>query len=99
MRLTKKFIDRGSCGELTLEPEQQEDMWHVYNLIAEHDSLRASTVRKVTQTTDTGSTTTTKKRMFLTIEVISVEYDANSGTLRVKGRTIEENEFVKKGTK
>ncbi|CAF3151468.1 unnamed protein product [Rotaria sp. Silwood2] len=98
MRLIKKNIDRGSSGELKLEPEEQEDMWHAYNLIAVGDSLRASTVRKVVQTTDTGSSTTTKKRMTLTIEVVSVSYDSAACALRVKGRTIEENEFVKKGS-
>lgn len=98
MRLIKKNIDRSLSGSLKLEPEEQEDMWHAYNLIAVGDSLRASTVRKVVQTTDTGSSSTTKKRMALTIEVISVDYDSAACALRVKGRTIEENEFVKKGT-
>jgi len=98
MRLIKRNIDRASNGELKLEPEEQEDMWHAYNLIAIGDSLRASTVRKVVQTTDTGSSTTTKKRMILTIEVLGIDYDIAACTLRVKGRTIEENDFVKKGS-
>lgn len=96
MRLIKKNIDRGS-GELKFEPEEQEDMWHAYNLIAVGDSLRASTVRKVVQTSDTGSSTTTKKRMILTIEVLGIDYDIAGCALRVKGRTIAENDFVKKG--
>ena len=97
MRLIKKNLDRGSGGEIKLVPEEQEDMWHAYNLIAVGDSLRASTVRKVTQTTDTGSSSTMKKRLTLTIEVLNVDYDSSSCTLRVRGRTSEENEFVKKG--
>lgn len=98
MRLLKKMLDRGSSGELKLEPEEQEDMWHAYNLIAVGDHIRASTVRKVVQTTDTGSSSTSKRRMILTIEVIDIGYDSAACTLRVKGRTIEENEFVKKGS-
>ncbi|CAF3592493.1 unnamed protein product [Adineta steineri] len=98
MRLMKKLLDRGSAGELKLEPEEQEDMWHAYNLIAVGDSLRATTVRKVVQTSDTGSSTTTKRRMMLTIEVMDVDYDSAACALRVKGRTIEENDFVKKGS-
>jgi protein pelota len=97
MRLIKKNIDRGFGGELKLEPEEQEDMWHAYNLIAVGDSLRASTVRKVVQTSDTGSSSTTKKRMILTIDVLAVDYDSAACALRVKGRTSEENDFVKKG--
>ena len=97
MRLIKRNIDRGFGGELKLVPEEQEDMWHAYNLIATGDSLRASTVRKVVQTSDTGSSTTTKKRMILNIDVISVDYDSSACALRVRGRTTEENDFVKKG--
>lgn len=97
MRLIKRNIDRGSSGEMKLMPEEQEDMWHAYNLVAAGDGLRASTVRKVVQTSDTGSSSTTRKRMMLNIEVISVDYDSSACALRVRGRTIEENDFVKKG--
>ena len=97
MRLIKKNIDRGFGGEMKLMPEEQEDMWHAYNLITAGDGLRASTVRKVVQTSDTGSSSTTRKRMMLNIEVISVDYDSSACALRVRGRTIEENDFVKKG--
>lgn len=98
MRLIKKNIDRMNGGEIKLEPQEQEDMWHAYNLIAIDDSLRASTVRKIVQTSDTGSATTSRRRMMLTISVLSVEYDSSACALRVKGRTIEENEFVKRGS-
>jgi len=98
MRLNKKSLTRGSSGEIKLTLEDQEDMWHAYNLITAGDSLRAATFRKVTQTTDTGSSSTMKKRLTLTIEVVNVEYDSSSCTLRVRGRTTEDNEFVKKGS-
>ena len=97
MRLIKKDIDRTNGGELRMEPEEQEDMWHAYNLIAVGDILRASTVRKIVQTSDTGSSTNSKKRLTLTIEVLGVDYDSAACALRVKGKTSEENEFVKKG--
>ena len=35
--------------------EENEDMWHVYNLVAIGDKLRASTFRKVVTETSTGN--------------------------------------------
>jgi len=32
-------------GHVTLRPEDDEDMWHLYNLIQEGDSVRAAAIR------------------------------------------------------
>ena len=32
-------------SQVTLMPEEAEDMWHTYNLLQVGDSLRASTIR------------------------------------------------------
>ncbi|CAF1520221.1 unnamed protein product, partial [Didymodactylos carnosus] len=95
MRLLKKNIDRGS-GIIQLLPEDNEDMWHAYNLIQIGDGLRSSTVRKIVNTSDTGTSQTMKKRTTLTIEVEAIDYDSSACALRIKGRTTEENDFVKK---
>lgn len=80
-----------------LTPEEPEDMWHVYNLIQVGDHLRASTIRKVTTESATGSTSANKVRMTLTLEVEQLEYDTQACVLRVKGRNVVENDHVKKG--
>ena len=36
-----------SYGQVTLLPEEIEDLWHTYNLIAKGDKLLATTFRKV----------------------------------------------------
>lgn len=61
MKLIHKNIEKGLGGSITLIPEETEDMWHVYNLIAEHDSLRASTFRKVVKESNTGTSQAQKK--------------------------------------
>jgi protein pelota len=76
-------------------PEEAEDMWHIYNLISPDDSLRASTIRKVTVESATGTTGSNRVRTTLTIKVESIEYDNQAFVLRIKGRNIEENQFVK----
>ncbi len=47
MKLVHRNFEKDGVGSITLVPEETEDMWHAYNLIAEGDSVRASTIRKV----------------------------------------------------
>jgi protein pelota len=34
MKLVHKYLDKDSGGSLTLIPEEEEDMWHIYNLVS-----------------------------------------------------------------
>lgn len=72
-------------------------MWHVYNLLQEGDSLRASTLRKVVTESGTGTTAANKVRTMLTIAIESIDYDFEGCLLRVKGKNVEENQYVKLG--
>ena len=78
-------------------PEEEEDMWHVYNLLQEGDHIRASTMRKVITESATGSTGANKVRTTLTVQIESIDYDFDACMLRVKGKNIEENQYVKMG--
>lgn len=42
MKLIHKNLDKDSSGSITLIPEESEDMWHVYNLVAVGDSVKVS---------------------------------------------------------
>ncbi|TVY85319.1 Protein dom34 [Lachnellula suecica] len=97
MRLIKQNIERDGSGTVTLLPEEPEDMWHAYNLIAPTDLLRASAIRRVTKEGATGSTSSQRVHMNLLIRVTSIEFDAQAGQLHVSGRVAEENQFVKNG--
>ena len=102
MKITKRNISgKDGSGSITLRCEISEDLWHLYNLIQEKqgDHVRCSTMRKVTNVSShTGSTSSSKKRMSLTIEVQKVEFDSESvGELRVSGPNRQESEFVKLG--
>ena len=76
-------------------PEEAEDMWHVYNLITEGDSVRSTTIRKVQNESSTGSSTSSRIRTTLTIAVEDIDFDSQSCQLRLKGRNIVENQYVK----
>lgn len=80
---------------MTLTPEEPEDMWHAYNLISEGDSVRGSTIRKVQSESSTGSSTSSRVRTMLTISVENIDFDTQACMLRLKGRNMEENQYVK----
>jgi protein pelota len=98
MKLRKKDIcNKNGEGIVVLIPEETEDMWHIYNLITEDDQVRATTFRKVVMTSSTGSSTSERKRVTLTLRVESVDFDPMGGVIRVHGRNVEENQHVKMG--
>ncbi|XP_064620588.1 protein pelota-like [Lineus longissimus] len=97
MKLVHKDIDKGGSGSVTLIPEESEDMWHAYNLVSVGDSIRSTTIRKVTTESATGSTASNKVRTTLTVTVEGIDFDTQACMLRVKGRNIEENQYVKMG--
>ncbi|CAH0555360.1 unnamed protein product [Brassicogethes aeneus] len=97
MRLVDKSIDKEGEGSITLIPEEPEDMWHAYNLISEGDSVRSTTIRKVQSESATGSSTSNRVRTMLTITVENIDFDTQACMLRLKGRNIEENQYVKMG--
>lgn len=70
-------------------------MWHAYNLISEGDSVRSTTIRKVQTESSTGSSTSNRVRTTLTISVENIDFDTQACMLRLKGRNIEENQYVK----
>lgn len=98
MKLTNKHIERDGSGRVKLTAEDSEDIWHVYNLIAQGDCVKASTIRRIqtTQST-TGSTDSHRMRLMLTIRVQSVDFDTQSCTLRINGTVVEENPHVQMG--
>ena len=80
-----------------LLPDTAEDLWHAYNLLQKGDLVRCTTVRKVVKESNTGSTTSSKKRVMLTIDVQKVDFDPESVEVRISGRVQSENPFVRMG--
>lgn len=96
MKLVYKHIEKGS-GSIKLVAEEAEDMWHAYNLISIDDLVTASTIRKVQNETATGSSTSSRVRTTLTLKIENIDYDTQACMLRLKGRNVEENQYVKMG--
>lgn len=97
MRLVKKRLEKDGEGTVDLIPQEDEDMWHVYNLLCKGDSITASTFRSVSKVTDTGSSHRSRLAITVTISVDKVDFDAQACHIRVKGRNVKENEYMKMG--
>jgi protein pelota len=66
-------------------------------LLQKGDLVRCTTVRKVVKESNTGSTTSSKKRLMLTIELKKVEFDPDVLEVRLSGTVTSENELVRMG--
>jgi len=71
--------------------------WHAYNLIRPGDILRASALRKVTTTSVTGTTTSTRVHTTLSIVVDKIDFSPLDSALHIAGRVCEENKYVSVG--
>jgi len=97
MKLIHKKLDSAGQGDLKLTPESGEDLWNLYNLVAPGDHITAVTFRKVQRETASGSTDSERKKLRLCIVAETVDFDAVGEELRIRGKNITENDFVKMG--
>lgn len=85
---------------MTLLPTDDEDMWHVYNLIRPGDYMRMKSMRKITHTNDkTGLKKIRVKKLLLTLVIKDIEYFAQADRLciRVKGQNVQQHYELKIG--
>lgn len=98
MKIFHRDLERDRSGHFVLMADEGEDMWHVYNLIAVGDELKATTFRKVQQESATGSTSNTRRvRTTIRLQVEATDFDASACLLRVKGRNVQESDVIKMG--
>ncbi|KAM4062675.1 eRF1 domain 1 domain-containing protein [Hirsutella rhossiliensis] len=84
--------------QVSLLPEDPEDMWHAYNLIVPGDVVNAHAVRKVvTVNPGTGAAAAERVHTDLTIKVKSTFFDPVISSLRVSGVVVSENDHVARG--
>jgi protein pelota len=97
MKLVRKSLDQFGCGDITLKPMSSEDMWSAYNLIAVGDRVTCGTFRKMQKVSTTGTTSTTRIKMTLTVVVTKVDFEPKAGKLRVSGQ-VTDNAQIKQGS-
>lgn len=97
MKIHKRYIEKNGEGFVVVTPEIAEDLWHLYHIIAEGDQVKGVAIRKIQKESNTGSITSDRVKIVLTIAVDKIDFDPQGGTLRLSGRNVEENKFVKQG--
>lgn len=71
--------------------------WHAYNLIRPNDLLRASAIRRVTTSSVTGTTSSSRVHLMLQIRVKSLDFDPQLSQLHVSGQITTETPHTKIG--
>ncbi|KAI5068690.1 hypothetical protein GOP47_0017035 [Adiantum capillus-veneris] len=91
-------------GVVKLLPQNPQDLWSAYNLIAKGDRLSAPTNRKVQRDQRASGNSSCyreapARRLHTTlkVEVDSSDYDNVANVLHVRGKTVDKHEFVKVG--
>ncbi|MCD6590640.1 MAG: mRNA surveillance protein pelota [Candidatus Aenigmarchaeota archaeon] len=93
MRILKKDMKN---MEITLLVESLDDIWHLENIIDTGDIIKAKTMRKVSLKKAGEYEYGEKRPMILTIKAEKVEFQKDSGILRITGPIIEGPEDVPK---
>ncbi|RPD67236.1 hypothetical protein L226DRAFT_477554 [Lentinus tigrinus ALCF2SS1-7] len=78
MKLIGKRIEKDKSGHVTVCPEDDEDMWHLYNLIQEGDRVRATGIRRIQNVSTTGSVVSSRIRLPLTLAVNRVTWSPSA---------------------
>lgn len=97
MRELSRFFEKSGEGKVKLIPDDVEDMWHLYNLIAIGDTIIATTMRKIMLESATGSSSAERVHTTLSVLVQTIDFDSNAVSIRISGRVNAENKHVKLG--
>ncbi|KAI0510479.1 hypothetical protein KFK09_011081 [Dendrobium nobile] len=97
MKLVRRDLEPDGPGSIKIIPEEEDDMWHAYNLISEGDLVQAVTVRKVLRELASGGRDSERVKLKLEIKVESVDYNKEGSVLRIRGKNVLQNEHVKIG--
>ncbi|KAL9646443.1 hypothetical protein ABK040_006440 [Willaertia magna] len=98
MKLVKKDITgKDGAGIIELIPEVDEDLWHLYHIIAVGDNVKATTIRKVSKETNTGLVQNEKVKITIIVKVEKIDFDPKGKSFRISGKNISENKYIKLG--
>lgn len=78
---------------LTVVPQDAEDLWYIYNLLAKGDTIVASTERNVKKG-EKGKSKMEKVKLKLKLVVEEVDYILSADDMRVSGKSVEPNDNV-----
>ncbi|KAI4300380.1 hypothetical protein L6164_033766 [Bauhinia variegata] len=96
MKVLEKNCALNQPGSVKIFPEEPDDLWTVYNLIAPGDVVTSETTRKVHL--EFTKNTASRVKLSLHVKVTCREFQKDSSTVRVQGKNIEANQYVAAGS-
>ena len=76
-------------GEIKVKVENIDDLWYLSNVIENTDLIKGITYRKIKTSQDSErSSSTVRKKVFLSIKTEQIEFHETSNVLRVSGKII-----------
>ncbi|XP_028789637.1 protein PELOTA 1-like [Neltuma alba] len=96
MKLLHKDFTLNRPGTVKIIPQEPDDLWVVFNLIAKGDIVTADTTRKVRL--DLNMTTASRVKVAVTVKVTCRDFQKDSSTVCVHGRNIEASKYVPCGS-
>lgn len=98
MRIIKNVdLSQTTEGTVKIHIDDDEDMWHLYNIIKVGDLAGSVCFRKVVHESSTGSTSSETLRLFLTVRIEAIEWDRDTCSLRIKGVNTTDNPHIRIG--
>uniref|UniRef100_A0A6A7G9S5 Protein pelota homolog n=1 Tax=Hirondellea gigas TaxID=1518452 RepID=A0A6A7G9S5_9CRUS len=98
MKQLSRKIEKDGGGSIRLMPEHSEDMWHVFNLLAEGDHISSVSFRKVQKSNNpTGSSVTQRVKIKVTLIIENIAFDSIASKIRISGKNTVENRHIKLG--
>ena len=101
MRIERRSIKKAwGEGYVTLVPTDDEDLWHIYNLIQKGDHIKMKTRRKIIDDSNVTGLKKIRTRMItLTLQIVEISYYAKEDRLciSIKGRNAKESDWLKIG--
>ncbi|QPG73863.1 hypothetical protein FOA43_001178 [Brettanomyces nanus] len=98
MKLLHQKLERDQSGRVSVIAEDKDDLWTLYNLIAKGDDITMKTYRNVKRGSGANESNSTRKLLTLTLRIEAVDFTPSEEVMRVKGRSIEQNEDVPQGS-
>jgi protein pelota len=97
MKLIKKYSD--DTGEsVVLQLEEDEDIWHLFNLVVPGDRIKGTTTRKIAIERQGGIQVDSERKTFTIYLLIEkADYDAASASIRYAGKNVGESDFIRMG--
>lgn len=102
MRILKKAVTRkkyGVIGAMKFMPEDDEDIWYLYNIMSVNDTITLKIHRKIITTSACGTKISKSMYVLATLQVLKIDfvYDATGTDLNIHTKNVTENEHIGMG--